>query len=83
MWECVQSRVMGVLFGGFSHARWWKWSEERVHWQVRTLAGHSGDVFSVAFSLDGTCVVSGSADKLVKIWNAKAEAKVRSFVGGR
>ena len=61
----------------------WDWSEERVHWQVRTLTGHSGTVHSVAFSPDGTRVVSGSADMLVKIWDAETGAEVRSFVGGR
>ena len=34
-----------------------------------TLTGHSGSVFSVAFSKDGTRLVSGSADKTVKIWS--------------
>jgi len=54
-----------------------------VRWQVRTLTGHSGTVCSVAFSPDGTCILSGSADKLVKIWNAETGAEVRSSVGGR
>jgi len=49
-------------------------------WQVHTLTGHSSSVFSVAFSLDGNRVVSGSHDRLVKIWNAKTGALVSSFV---
>jgi len=49
---------------------------------VRTLTGHAGIVFTVAFSPDGKRVVSGSGDKLVKIWNAETGAEVRSFVGG-
>ena len=32
-------------------------------------SGHSKDVRSVAFSPDGTKVVSGSLDNTVKIWN--------------
>ena len=47
------------------------------------MAGHSGFVFSVAFSLDGTRVVSGSVDTRVKIWNAETGAEVRCFVAGR
>ena len=53
----------------------------RVGWQVRTL--HSGGVLSVAFSPDGTRVVSGSLDELVKIWDTATAAEVRSVVGVR
>ena len=68
-------------YAGVSRISCWEWSEERVHWQVRTLTGHSDTVFSVAFSPDGTRVVSGSADKLVKIWDAATGAEVSSFAG--
>ena len=37
------------------------------------LEGHSDHVSSVAISHDGTCVVSGSKDRLVRIWNAMIE----------
>ena len=43
------------------------------------MAGHSDSVLSVAFSPDGKHVVSGSADMLVKIWNAKTGVEVSSF----
>ena len=35
----------------------------------------------IAFSLDGKRIVSGSHDKMVKIWDVETGAKVRSFVG--
>ena len=54
-----------------------------MRWQVRTLSGHSAGVHSVAFSPNATRLVSGSADKLVKIWDAATGAEVRSFVGER
>ena len=57
--------------------------EMRVRWQVRTLEGHADGVASVAFSLDGRFIVSGSWDKLVKFWNAATGAEVSSFVGLR
>jgi len=50
---------------------------------VLTLAGHSGLVFTVAFSADGKRIVSGSVDKLVKIWDTATGAQVSSFVGVR
>ena len=38
--------------------------------QLCSLTGHSGSVWSVALSKDGTRLVSGSADRTVKIWSA-------------
>jgi WD40 repeat protein len=37
--------------------------------QTLTLKGHSGTVISVSFSPDGKRIVSGSADKTVKVWD--------------
>jgi len=75
--------VMGVFVGGFAHALRWNLSEKRVCWQVHTLAGHSSGVASIDFSPDGHRIVSGSHDKLVKIWSAETGAEVSSFVGLR
>ena len=33
---------------------------------------HSGKIFSVAFSPDGTKIVSGSYDKTIKVWDVGA-----------
>jgi WD40 repeat protein len=35
---------------------------------LKTLDGHSGWVRSVAFSPDGTKIISGSFDDTIKIW---------------
>ena len=48
----------------------------------RCLKGHSDMVKSVAISPDGTRIVSGSWDKLVKIWDTQTGAEVSSFAGG-
>ena len=57
------------------------WSEVTVHWQVCTQAGHKHSVSSIAFSPDGTRVVTGSRDKTVKIWDARTGAEVSGFSG--
>ena len=46
--------------------------------QMRTLTGHSDEVTSVALSPDGTRIVSGSDDHLVKIWDTETGAEVSS-----
>ena len=38
---------------------------------LKTLAGHSYSVLSVAYSPDGKRIISGSADNTIKIWEAK------------
>ncbi|PWB49884.1 MAG: hypothetical protein C3F13_18000, partial [Anaerolineales bacterium] len=37
---------------------------------MRTLRGHTGQVEAVAFSPDGTQIVSASGDKTLKVWKA-------------
>ena len=51
-----------------------------VHEQECTLTGHSGPVYSVAYSPDGKHIVSGSCDKSVKIWDAHSGKEVRVVV---
>ena len=40
------------------------------------LNGHTETVYSVAFSPDGTRIVSGSSDKSVRVWNALTGAEM-------
>ena len=61
-----------------------------VHWvgkpasrypSVCRLIGHTGVVKSVDFSSDGKHIVSGSHDRLVKIWDAATGMEVGIFMG--
>ena len=42
---------------------------------TRRFVGHTGDVLSVAFSIDNRQIVSGSRDKTIKLWNTLADCK--------
>ncbi len=44
-----------------------------------TLTGHSGPVWSVAISSDGQTIVSGSADKTIKLWNLYTGQLIRTY----
>ncbi|TFK70083.1 WD40 repeat-like protein, partial [Pluteus cervinus] len=74
--------------------QFWKNFEQRVaifntkdqNWQkaqsyTRVLNGHSGFVFSVAFSSDNRYVVSGSADNTVTIWDVETGQQRAKFQG--
>ena len=45
------------------------------------LSGHTGQVYSVVFSSDGTSLVSGSGDRTVKLWNIQTGGVVKTFFG--
>ena len=45
------------------------------------LSGHANMILSLAFSLDGSLLVSGSEDKTVKLWDVQTGGVVRTFSG--
>jgi hypothetical protein len=47
----------------------------------RTLHGHTGYVFGVAFSPDGERIVSGGEDNALKLWDAQTGQEVMTLKG--
>ncbi|MDJ0554382.1 MAG: serine/threonine-protein kinase [Microcoleaceae cyanobacterium MO_207.B10] len=48
---------------------------------LRTLKGHYGGVYSVAFTPDGQTIVSGSNDTTVKLWNVRTGELLNTLKG--
>ena len=48
---------------------------------LKNLIGHSGYVYSVAYSPDGTKIISGSYDKTIKIWNTNTGQCLKTLEG--
>ena len=48
---------------------WYYW-QRQTHLDLKTLRGHTGVIWSVAFSPDGRRIVTGADDRMVKVWNA-------------
>jgi len=49
--------------------------------QTAILSGHTDHVKSLAFSPDGTSLVSGSYDKTIKLWDVQTGGVVKTFHG--
>jgi WD40 repeat protein len=67
---------LGRIFKRWQPHRLWLWDKSVRVWDALTgeekhvLNGHTDSVNSVAFSSDGSRIVSGSWDKSVRVWDA-------------
>ena len=68
-----------VVGSGKSATIWWVGDQTRV----TTLRGHTGRIDAVAFSRDGTRVVTGSTDGTARIWGAATGAELAVLRGHR
>ena len=57
-----------------------KWHIYLIHPIHARSIGHSGAVYCVAFTPDGTKIVSGGVDKNVRIWNFQKGRQILTYI---
>ena len=49
--------------------------------QIDTLSGHTNRIVSIAYSLDGSIIATGSDDKTVRLWDAHTREPIKTLTG--
>ena len=79
--DSIRQRMMKVEMSAVNalDGAWRGWSSE---WRERTvLGGHTASVSAVAFSPDGSRVLTGSADNTARLWDAATGKAVATLSG--
>ncbi|EDX87892.1 hypothetical protein S7335_5605 [Synechococcus sp. PCC 7335] len=69
----------GSLWSGSLDGTLKQWSEEGIC--LQTLNSHDGGVWTVALSLDGQLLLSGSQDQTIKLWNPVSGSVIDTLNG--
>jgi WD40 repeat protein len=89
-WEKQQvAQVLDLLAlcrkppAGIKDARGWEYyfQERLCHPELRTLTGHTDEVYRVAYSPDGRRLATASQDATVKIWDTATGGLLRTLPG--
>jgi WD40 repeat protein len=75
LWD-AQSGQLVRMFGAYA-----TYELEGTKWHGSVQGRHTNSVNSVAFSTDGTRLVSGSDDKTVKLWDVSSGQLIRTLEG--
>jgi WD40 repeat protein len=75
LWDAQSGQLVRV-FGAYA-----TYAPEGTKWHGSVQDGHTDSVTSVAFSPDGTRLVSGSDDKTVKHWDVASGKLLRTLAG--
>ncbi|KAF4197557.1 hypothetical protein CNMCM8694_002459 [Aspergillus lentulus] len=76
LWDVRTGKELQTL-RGHSEKLW----DVKTGRQCQSLRGHSDWVTTVAFSLDGQKVASGSHDKTIQLWDAKSGRQCQTLLG--
>ncbi|MFD8753242.1 hypothetical protein ACFV0O_20040 [Kitasatospora sp. NPDC059577] len=72
--------TLAVGGGADQEVRLW---DVRTHDQLAVLTGHTGQVTSVAFSPDGSTLVSTGGDATVRLWDVRSRQALATLTGHR
>jgi WD40 repeat protein/serine/threonine protein kinase len=79
----MMAQVEKLLDDCASGRRGWEWYylKRLCHADLLTLRGHTGAIWGVAYSPDGTRLATASPDGTVKLWDAITGQEVRTLKG--